>query len=373
MGNFKNRIDEENINKQGLKMKIIRYGSRRDIDIEFEDGFVLYHKLYSSFINGNILNDSYTKKEKESESIINCQGLKMKIIEYKDSTHINIQFEDGTIIKDRQYISFKNGGILNPNYDNSRVINRQDEIQMMNNGQKCKIINYISAKDIDVLFIETGEVLKHMKYQSFKNGEIKSHLTATVSNVGIVGNEPISDENKNILISYKKWAGMLERCYDDEFKKKYPSYEDVSCCKEWLYYSNFKKWHDDNYYTVGDEVMCLDKDILSHNLELTSKIYSPKTCLYVPQRINSLFIKSYKYKGNLPIGVVLNGNKYDAQISILDNRKRLYGFNSPEEAFYKGYKPYKEHLIKEVADTYKDKIPKILYDALYRYEVEITD
>ena len=29
--------------------------------------------------------------------------------------------------------------------------------------------------------------------------------------------------------------------------------------------------------------------------------------------------------------------------------------------------------IKEVANEYKDKIPKKLYDAMYRYVVEITD
>ena len=37
------------------------------------------------------------------------------------------------------------------------------------------------------------------------------------------------------------------------------------------------------------------------------------------------------------------------------------------------YKTFKEQYIKQVANEYKDKIPKKLYDAMYRYEVEITD
>ena len=37
------------------------------------------------------------------------------------------------------------------------------------------------------------------------------------------------------------------------------------------------------------------------------------------------------------------------------------------------YKKYKEKLIKKIADEYKDEIPIKLYDAMYRYEVEITD
>jgi hypothetical protein len=37
------------------------------------------------------------------------------------------------------------------------------------------------------------------------------------------------------------------------------------------------------------------------------------------------------------------------------------------------FKRFKENYIKEVAEEYKDKIPKILYDAMYRYQINITD
>ena len=45
-----------------------------------------------------------------------------------------------------------------------------------------------------------------------------------------------------------------------------------------------------------------------------------------------------------------------------------------EEAF-QYYKTFKENYIKQVADDYYSQglIPKKLYDAMYRYEVEITD
>jgi hypothetical protein len=48
-------------------------------------------------------------------------------------------------------------------------------------------------------------------------------------------------------------------------------------------------------------------------------------------------------------------------------------YDTPHDAFYLGYKPFKENYIKQKADEYKDQIPIKLYDALYRYEVEITD
>ena len=39
----------------------------------------------------------------------------------------------------------------------------------------------------------------------------------------------------------------------------------------------------------------------------------------------------------------------------------------------RAYKQFKEKYIKEVADYYKEQIPQKLYDAMYNYQVEITD
>ena len=43
--------------------------------------------------------------------------------------------------------------------------------------------------------------------------------------------------------------------------------------------------------------------------------------------------------------------------------------------FKDGYKnkEFKENYIKEVANEYKDKIPQKLYEAMYRYKVEIDN
>ena len=92
---------------------------------------------------------------------------------------------------------------------------------------------------------------------------------------------------------------MLTRCYSDKYKKKKPTYEDCKVYEELLNFQNFAKWDSENYYEIEGETMCLDKDILvKHN-----KIYSPETCVYVPNTINVLFTKSDKIRGNTPIGV----------------------------------------------------------------------
>ena len=47
-------------------------------------------------------------------------------------------------------------------------------------------------------------------------------------------------------------------------------------------------------------------------------------------------------------------------------------FDTIEEAF-NTYKIEKEKYIKQIADEYKNRIPKKLYKAMYNYKVEITD
>ena len=52
--------------------------------------------------------------------------------------------------------------------------------------------------------------------------------------------------------------------------------------------------------------------------------------------------------------------------------ERLGTYRTEIEAF-NAYKMRKEQFIKEVADKYKDELEPRVYEALYNYQVEITD
>ena len=134
------------------------------------------------------------------------------------------------------------------------------------------------------------------------------------------------------------------------------------------------EWIEENYYEIPSEKICLDKDILYKG----NKIYSRKTCIFVPQRINTLFIKCNKSRGKDPIGVsdlpsgnyrVFCSDGYGKQID-------LGTYKTKGEAF-QVYKNYKEKVIKEVIDSYEGKIPEPFYsrlrEAMYNYKVEIDD
>ena len=165
---------------------------------------------------------------------------------------------------------------------------------------------------------------------------------------------------------YSDWDNMIRRCYYPKSLKNRESYNGCKVCDEWLSFVNFRIWHDSNYI----EGYHLDKDILVKG----NKIYSPDTCCFVPQEINTLLISCKSHRGVLPIGVCVYGSRFQSYYWRKCNQVYLGVFDTPEEAFY-AYKTAKEAYIKEVAQEYYDagKITKRVYDALVNYKVEITD
>ena len=249
-----------------------------------------------------------------------------------------------------------------------RIKNRVGEINYNNFGSKMVIIAYRGATDLDIYFEEYNYIVTHKNYDNFKKGHIKCPYESTVYNVGYVGEGNYS-ESKNKEI-YRKWSSMLQRCYDKNFQEKKPAYKGCTVCKEWHNFQNFAKWYEENYYEVKGEIMHLDKDILKKN----NKMYSPQNCIFAPQNINDLFAKCKKSRGDLPIGVhwCKRDKVYIAQCNYKKNRIRIGCYKKVEEAFM-SYKNFKEKYIKEVADEYKDLIPMKLYEAMYKYKVEIND
>ena len=242
-------------------------------------------------------------------------------------------------------------------------------------GSEMIIIKYRTNKDIDVYFPEYDWTFKGVTYQHFKNGLIKCPYEKRTFGVGYLGEgEYKTKENGKLTRVYETWCNMIRRCYDEKIHKKRPTYKDCSASEEFHNFQNFGMWDKDNYYKIEGEQMCLDKDILVKG----NKIYSPETCIFVPNTINLLFIKNDNKRGKSLIGTSPFKGKYVAQCRIINpetgksKNEYLGRYETQEEAF-KVYKYYKERNIKEIADYYKEQIPQILYNTLYNYEVEITD
>lgn len=253
----------------------------------------------------------------------------------------------------------------------SHKIDRTGEEKLNNFGSKMIIKRYANNLDLDIYFPEYDFTVEHKSYKNFNKGLIKCPYEPRLHGVGYIGHGKYSELAKIKTDQYSKWSHMLGRCYDETRIKSNLTYKDVTVCKEWHNFQNFAKWYEDNYYEVPGCKMELDKDILVKG----NKVYSPKTCVFVPQRINYLFLKCNKSRGEYPIGVYLHksSGKYMVRISNVENKREYIGeFGNYQDAF-NAYKINKESLILDVANKYKEYLPSNLYNAMCEYKVEITD
>lgn len=152
--------------------------------------------------------------------------------------------------------------------------------------------------------------------------------------------------------SYIIWHSMMRRGLYD--KSKFKSYVDVDVCEEWHDFEKFDKWFDANYR----DGLQLDKDLLCKD----KKIYSPETCCFLPQKINTTLHKGY--------GVSKRGNKYRANVYV-DGKPRKRTYDTESEARI-AYIQNKERHIQELAESYYNEglISEVVYIALFNYKVE---
>ena len=236
------------------------------------------------------------------------------------------------------------------------------------------ITEYLNCKEVVIKFLNTGYVTKEW-FSSVKSGEVRDKSIPTTCGVGFIDIDGASI-GRNMTIEYKLWNAMMQRCYNEKELIKYPTYKDCTVSEDFKYFSKFKEWcHNQvGFGSKSDKgvLFSLDKDILVRG----NKVYSAENCAFVPQEINSLIISGKSYRGNLPVGVILDKGaktpRYRARLSK-GGKYCCYGsYPTPEEAFY-AYKEAKEAYIKEVADKYKDVIDPRVYKALYEWVINIDD
>lgn len=286
----------------------------------------------------------------------------MQVVEYNNANNIWVKFENGNKVQ----------CCATQLYEKTlRNTSRINEIGYNTYNQKMQIIEYTDSNDIIVSF-ESGCKVK-TTYYNFQKGYVKDYESPSVFNVGIVGQGKyaISTNGKHSLY-YSHWSHMLERVYDPNYHKKFPTYKECSVSDNFKHFQFFCEWLDAHYYDCG-ETLFLDKDLKFHN----NKHYSEDTCLLLPIKMNGALISRINQRGDFPIGVSYqkNGrykNKYRA--SCGNGTKQIYigHYSTPEKAF-EAYKEYKENHLKNLAEEYKHKIPSEVYNALINYKVEITD
>ena len=169
--------------------------------------------------------------------------------------------------------------------------------------------------------------------------------------------------NNKTIKEYSLWYDMMKRCYSSSFHQNKPTYKDCKVCEDWLKFSNFYNYCQENkqWLDLGYQ---LDKDLLIKN----NKIYSPETCVFIPYELNMLLQSQHSKKSNLPVGVKLNGNGFLARFSWKGKYVHLGTYPTKEEA-EKIYLKAKEEFIQNISKQYQGVISEITHEALKSYKM----
>lgn len=245
-------------------------------------------------------------------------------------------------------------------------------------------VNYVNNHTkVCIICQEHGEFWQlpkdHIKgkgcMKCWRERELKCSLNGGTK--GLVYGVGINDvPNSSSTEYYKKWICMLNRCYHPTQLARNHNYDSCTVCDEWLKLSNFKLWFEDknNGYIKGHQI---DKDLFGDVV----KIYSQKTCCFLPIRLNCILDKNINKKVyiGLPHGVIQVKYKknitYRADISTKSNKRETIGYFKSAKDAYNVYKNKKEKQIRDIARYFflRCEITERVYNKLLNYKLKEYD
>lgn len=234
------------------------------------------------------------------------------------------------------------------------------DVFVSTNGHRCEVIDYLNNKNITVKY-QSGNCAV-VQGSNLNRGAFRDKSLPKLFGVGVIGDEPCVTYSQ----SYKTWQNMLKRVYSPKPGGEEAAYRDCIIAPEWTYYSEFKKWFDSQKYEKGWH---LDKDLLVPG----NFRYSPETCIFLPQQLNKFLLNKGNCRGDWPVGVTFRkaNSHWESKLSIEGKTVHLGVFDCPYKAFW-AYKQAKEKEAKRLADVWKRQIDLKAYNALLRYEVDIS-
>lgn len=114
---YRTRIGEIGWALNGQRITIIAYRKSIDIDVEFEDGTRVYNVQYSKFKEGTIKNPNDQRNRASSivgTELLMQNGLRAVVVDYRGVYDVDLRFETGCKVEHRVYRNFKIGKIGHP-------------------------------------------------------------------------------------------------------------------------------------------------------------------------------------------------------------------------------------------------------------------
>lgn len=194
---------------------------------------------------------------------------------YNPNEHIVINNDDARVYKNG-YVDTNKQGVK------FEIIGKIKTKQ----GSKAKyLIKFESSQDALIVTTARSINLKEIHDLNFK----------TLYETGYLGYGKYKSSINNVATrEYRLWNRVLKRCYCEKYKESRPTYKDVTVDDRWHCFQNFcddlpnidgyENWINDN--SEGRCNIEFDKDILCEKLNISPKIYSRNTCMFITQAEN---------------------------------------------------------------------------------------
>jgi len=160
-----------------------------------------------------------------------------------------------------------------------------------------------------------------------------------------------------VTLSGQRWESINKRCETNgDQQTKFPRYKGTA--NLFLGFNEFVEWSREEVgYDLREPVgkqswaYCIEKDILGNG----SKVYSPDTCLFVPNAVNIFLTARNASRGDYPIGVAWKEKNKKFQAQVRDrNTSRYLGLHSDPMEGHRAWQAGKIDIGRNFALEFKD-------------------
>lgn len=226
-----------------------------------------------------------------------------------------------------------------------------------NQGYEIRVIKDISPTRKVVKFLDEHGYMTETPTSSIARGSIKNPFHPSLLGRGFVGVGIYNSKDRE----YQLWKTVLNNVYNVKSKK-------VKLCKEWHNFQTFAKDINELYgFDLKDKegrFYNLSKDIMPSK----KKIYSKKTCVFIPPEINAFLNHNKQKEGGLPTGVKYRhqDRRYETKINIC-GRSKYISSGLTIELMRQLYINARNKRARELAEVYKGKVDIRVIDFLLNY------
>jgi hypothetical protein len=245
------------------------------------------------------------KKKKEIENIAKRKEEKNAI--EQQTREFSKNGKTWKIIENTSNIYYNGSEWESNNYGKFKILEKLNKYRLRKNNIKDYIYYLCEFWDGSIVEINC---------QRIKDGQIKNCYSPSLFGVGYVGQGQWQTKMKGKNTKeYTLFKNILSRCYNNQNKNyKYYGEKGITLDKNLHNFQNFclmisnlpnyDKWKHDKM-----EEWCLDKDFVCKKLNISPKIYSKETCIFITKKENT----AEMINRNLLTGLTYVG------IRVLDN------------------------------------------------------